>query len=247
VIANAAGAARHMQTYGELAADTELPARRDRVLHDEGLGRRGRAAGVERARHDACHALRAQGIHAQPRALLGAIPDMQLVEIADGDRCCGAAGLYNVTEPELAGRLRLEKAEAVRATGARVIASANPGCTMQLRAGLAALTDARVVHPVELLDVRSRPAPKASPALDAPQSLVIQLADPCEISPVSPLLDQLLHTSLSMGSAHPFRRRSRPPNRRIRGSRPACRRVPRREANQCSKVASRRSWPSRRA
>jgi glycolate oxidase iron-sulfur subunit len=125
------------------------------VLHDEGLGtvEIGSAAVERVAYHDACHALRAQGIHAQPRALLGAIPDVQIVEIANGDRCCGAAGLYNVTEPELAGRLRLEKAEAVRATGARVIASANPGCTMQLRAGLEDLgIDARIVHPIELLD-----------------------------------------------------------------------------------------------
>jgi len=124
-------------------------------LHEEGLGTvENGSAGVECvAYHDACHALRAQGIHAQPRALLGAIPGLQVVEIPQGDRCCGAAGLYNVTEPELAERLQRDKAEAVRSTGARVIASANPGCTMQLRAGLAALgVDARVVHPVELLD-----------------------------------------------------------------------------------------------
>ncbi|HEY5858848.1 MAG TPA: (Fe-S)-binding protein, partial [Actinomycetota bacterium] len=156
VIANAAGCGAHMQTYGELADGTELPVR-DVIafLHDEGLGAVELApADVERvAYHDACHALRAQGIHAQPRALLGAIPGLQVVEIPHGDRCCGAAGLYNVTEPELAERLQRDKTEAVRSTGARVIASANPGCTMQLRAGLAAIgVDARVVHPVELLD-----------------------------------------------------------------------------------------------
>ena len=156
VIANAAGCGAHMRTYGELVDGAELPVR-DVIgfLHDEGMGSVELGpAGAERvAYHDACHALRAQGIRAQPRALLGAIPDMQLVEIANGDRCCGAAGLYNVTEPELAGRLRREKAEAVRATGARVIASANPGCTMQLLAGLEDLgVDARIVHPIELLD-----------------------------------------------------------------------------------------------
>ena len=156
VIANAAGCGAHMQTYDELADGAGLPAR-DVIafLYDEGLGavELGSADVGRVAYHDACHALRALGIHAQPRALLGAIPDLQVVEIPQGDRCCGAAGLYNVTEPALAERLQRDKAEAVRSTGARLIASANPGCTMQLRAGLAALgVDARVVHPVELLD-----------------------------------------------------------------------------------------------
>lgn len=160
VIANAAGCGAHMQTYDELADGAGLPVR-DVIafLHDEGLGTvEIGSAGVERiAYHDACHALRAQGIREQPRTLLGRIPDLQVIDIADGDRCCGAAGLYNVTEPQLAERLQRDKAEAVRSTGARVIASANPGCTMQLRAGLAALgVDARVVHPIELLDAAMR-------------------------------------------------------------------------------------------
>jgi glycolate dehydrogenase iron-sulfur subunit len=108
---------------------------------------------VRVAYHDACHALRAQQIHDEPRRVLRTIPGLELVEIANGDRCCGAAGLYAVTEPELSGRLRDEKAEAVRATGASLLASANPGCTMQLRAGLRALGHAvEVVHPIQLLD-----------------------------------------------------------------------------------------------
>ena len=156
VIVNSAGCGAHMRSYSELVEDATLPVRDVmEFLFDEGMGDVPLAAiGIERvAYHDACHALRAQGIHAQPRALLNAIPGLQVVEIANGDRCCGAAGLYNVTEPELAGRLQREKAEAVRATGASVIASANPGCTLQLRAGLAELgTQARVVHPIELLD-----------------------------------------------------------------------------------------------
>jgi glycolate oxidase iron-sulfur subunit len=160
VIANAAGCGAHMKTYGELAEGTELPVR-DVIafLHGEGLGTvELRSVGIEGvAYHDACHALRAQGIREQPRALLGRIPDLQVIDIADGDRCCGAAGLYNVTEPQLAEQLQRDKAEAIRSTGAGVIASANPGCTMQLRAGLATLgADARVVHPIELLDAAMR-------------------------------------------------------------------------------------------
>ena len=113
------------------------------------------------AYHDACHALRAQGIKQQPRDVLRQIPDVEIVEIANGDRCCGAAGLYNVLEPEMSGRLMREKAEAVRDTGARVVASANPGCTMQIAAGLRDLgADVEVVHPVELLDRAYGPAPR---------------------------------------------------------------------------------------
>jgi glycolate oxidase iron-sulfur subunit len=156
VVANAAGCGAHMRSYPELVEGTTLPVRDVMAfLFDEGLGDVPLGPiGIEGvAYHDACHALRVQGIHSQPRALLGAIPGVHVIEIANGDRCCGAAGLYNVTEPELAGRLQREKAGAVRDTGASVIASANPGCTMQLRAGLAELgVTAEVVHPVELLD-----------------------------------------------------------------------------------------------
>jgi glycolate oxidase iron-sulfur subunit len=155
VVVNAAGCGAHMRTYGELVDGAELPVRDAmEFLHDEGLERDlGPIEARRVAYHDACHALRAQGIHAQPRALLGAIPGLEVVEIPDGDRCCGAAGLYNVTEPELSSRLRREKAEAVRSTGATTIASANPGCTIQLGAGLRSLgVDAEIVHPIELLD-----------------------------------------------------------------------------------------------
>ena len=113
------------------------------------------------AYHDACHALRAQGIKQQPRDVLRQIPGVEIVEIANGDRCCGAAGLYNVLEPEMSGRLMREKAGAVRDTGVRVVASANPGCTMQIAAGLRDLgADVEVVHPVELLDRAYGPAPR---------------------------------------------------------------------------------------
>ncbi len=78
---------------------------------------------------------------------------VEIAEIAQGDRCCGAAGLYNLTEPDMARTLMRQKAEAIGETHADVVASANPGCTMQLRAGLAAIGSAiDVVHPVQLLD-----------------------------------------------------------------------------------------------
>jgi glycolate oxidase iron-sulfur subunit len=156
VVVNAAGCGAHMAGYGDLVEGAGLPVR-DVIafLFEEGL-RVDAGSLPERtvvAYHDACHALRAQGIHRQPRELLGAIGNLELVEIPNGDRCCGAAGIYNVTEPEMSGRLMREKAEAVTSTGAAVVASANPGCTMQLLAGLREIgATVDVVHPIELID-----------------------------------------------------------------------------------------------
>ena len=160
VVVNAAGCGAHMQAYGDLVEGTALPVRDVmEFLHRKGLV--GDASALpDRTRvayHDACHALRAQGIHDQPRELLGAIGNLELVEIPNGDRCCGAAGIYNVTEPEMSGRLMREKAEAVVSTGAAVVASGNPGCTMQLVTGLRETgADVRVVHPIEILDEATR-------------------------------------------------------------------------------------------
>jgi glycolate oxidase iron-sulfur subunit len=142
-----------MQTYDELRPGSELPVvDLMAFLGEQGLG------GVELrplaltvAYHDACHALRAQHIHDAPRALLRQIPALTVVEIADGDRCCGAAGIYAATQPELAEPLGAQKATAIGATGATVVASANPGCSVQIAHHLGE-RDVEVVHPIELLD-----------------------------------------------------------------------------------------------
>jgi glycolate oxidase iron-sulfur subunit len=164
VIVNASGCSAHMTMYGELVEGAALPVHDlMEFLADHGLVdvptnplTDGRVA-----YHDACHALRAQGIKQQPRDVLRQIPGVQIVEIENGDRCCGAAGLYNVLEPEMSGKLMREKAEAVCDTGVRVVAGANPGCTMQIAAGLRDLgADVEVVHPVELLDRAYGPAPR---------------------------------------------------------------------------------------
>jgi glycolate dehydrogenase iron-sulfur subunit len=156
VIVNAAGCGAHMASYGELVPGASVSVRDvTAFLHEEGLvtdpGSLPAPARV--AYHDACHALRAQRIRLQPRALLGAIGNLELTELPNGDRCCGAAGIYNVTEPEMSRALLREKAEAIASTGASIVASANPGCTMQIAAGLRERgADVRVVHPIELLD-----------------------------------------------------------------------------------------------
>ena len=82
-----------------------------------------------------------------------AIPGLELVELAEADVCCGSAGSYNLTEPAMARRLRERKVDHIVATGATCVVAANPGCALQIRAGLArAGCDVRVAHPVELLD-----------------------------------------------------------------------------------------------
>jgi glycolate oxidase iron-sulfur subunit len=163
VIVNAAGCSAHMKEYEELVEGTQLPVRDlMEFLADEGLTAEPTdvLADGTVAYHDACHALRAQRIREQPRAVLRQIPGVKIVEIENGDRCCGAAGLYNVLEPEMSGRLMREKAVAIRDTGSRVIASANPGCSLQIVAGLRELgVDAEVVHPVQLLDRAYRTLP----------------------------------------------------------------------------------------
>jgi glycolate oxidase iron-sulfur subunit len=107
---------------------------------------------------DACHLAHAQRITVQPRALLRSIPGLELRELAEPGLCCGSAGVYNLTNPTQSGQLRARKVEHVLATGARIVATANPGCLLQLRAGLERRgSDVRVKHLVELLDEATAP------------------------------------------------------------------------------------------
>jgi glycolate oxidase iron-sulfur subunit len=106
------------------------------------------------AYHDACHIGHAQGIRAQPRALLAAIPGLEIVEPANPEICCGSAGIYNLLQPEAARELGDMKAKHLADTGADAIAAANPGCVLQIDARLrAAGRSMPVYHPVELLDM----------------------------------------------------------------------------------------------
>ena len=155
VVVNASGCSAHVRSYGELLADdpvwaerAERVARKTRDLIELELAEPGRSLGRV-AVHDACHHLHAQRI--EPRGMLGRA-GAECVELGDGGRCCGAAGLYSVLQPELAGRLRRQKAAAIAAAGAPVVAVANPGCAIQIAAGLAEIgSTIRVAHPAELV------------------------------------------------------------------------------------------------
>jgi len=105
------------------------------------------------AYHDACHLQHAQGVRAQPRKLLQQIPGIELREIPESEICCGSAGIYNLLEPEAATDLRTRKVNNVASTDADVVVSGNPGCLLQITAGLeAAGHPLPVMHLVEVID-----------------------------------------------------------------------------------------------
>jgi len=163
-IVNAAGCGAALKEYGWLLKDDAVwSARAKRFASrvkdaSEFLGDAGLVAspGPLRARvayDDPCHLLHGQRVREQPRALLAAIPELQVVPLAEADWCCGSAGTYNVTQPELSAKLLERKVGHITASGAELLVTANPGCQMQIAAGLrAARAPVTVVHLMDLLD-----------------------------------------------------------------------------------------------
>ena len=157
IVVNSAGCSAHMKHYGELLADDPEWAEPARALAARVVDaveletETGTTDAGPVAMHDACHHLNGQMIAAQPRAQLRAA-GAEIRELGDGGRCCGAAGAYALAQPEMSARLRAQKAEAIIATGAPVVAVANPGCAIQIAKGLAeAGSGVRVAHPAELI------------------------------------------------------------------------------------------------
>ncbi len=164
LLTNAAGCGSAMHEYHLILRGTPDEARADalrkRVVDVSAflarLGLRdqphGTGAPQTIAYHDACHLANAQGVRAEPRALLRAIPGVELRELADAHLCCGSAGTYNLDQPETAASLGAQKAQAILATGASIVASGNIGCLTQLRAHLAKLgLPVRVRHTMQVL------------------------------------------------------------------------------------------------
>jgi len=111
---------------------------------------------------DACHLIHAQGIAAAPRKLLEAIPDLELVAHRNPEACCGAAGIYNLTQPEMSQQVLQPKLDALVEAAPELVATANPGCAIQIAAGLEGRgSETRVVHPIELIEEASRPTSDA--------------------------------------------------------------------------------------
>jgi glycolate oxidase iron-sulfur subunit len=159
VAVNVAGCGSAMKEYGRLLADDPSWAARAKAFSSkvfdvhELLAQHPAQAPRHRidatvAYHDACHLAHAQGVRRPPRELLRAIPGLTLVEPREWELCCGSAGTYNLTQPEAAATLGRRKAANLAATGASVIAAANPGCALQIGSYL----PTPVVHPMTLLD-----------------------------------------------------------------------------------------------
>jgi len=164
IIVNAAGCGAMLKEYGHLLGDDPAYADRARAFSAKvrdateylaGLGLQVPRGRIEArvSYQDACHLAHGQGVREAPRQLLRQIPGLELVELPESDTCCGSAGSYNLTEPDLANRLGARKTATLISTGAECVAVANPGCAMQIayqlkRAG----SVMRVAHPIELLD-----------------------------------------------------------------------------------------------
>ena len=164
IISNAGGCGSHLKHYHKLLAND--PAYRDRAeLWDKKIkdihewlieiGVRPPANHAPEqvvTYHESCHLAHGQKITAQPRQLLGLIPNLKLVELPESTWCCGSAGIYNIVQPEMAGQLLDRKLKHIQSTGASIVANGNPGCLLQLINGAKQQgLNVRVVHPVTLL------------------------------------------------------------------------------------------------
>ena len=164
VVVNTSGCGAHMKGYAHLlAGDPAYASRAARFVNSvrdvsEYLAReplRGplRPVPMTVTYHDPCHVVHGQKIRTEPRRLLAQIPGLRVVDLAESDWCCGSAGIYNLTQPEMAGRLLERKTRHVLATGAEAVVTANPGCILQIAQGLRARgSSVRVLHIVEVLN-----------------------------------------------------------------------------------------------
>jgi glycolate oxidase iron-sulfur subunit len=167
IITNAAGCGSHLKSYGLLLADDPKYASRAREwsakvrdIHEWlcEIGFRKPRDGKSRlppkavTYHEACHLCHGQKITRQPREILTAIPSLELIELPESMWCCGSAGVYNITQPEMAAKLQERKVRHIAETGASTVATANPGCLLQLESGLRKFSHKVTVrHPISLL------------------------------------------------------------------------------------------------
>ena len=181
---NSAGCGSTMKEYADLLADDPSYADRARaftsrvrdvaeILDELGPVAPRHPLEVSIAYHDACHLGHAQGVRAQPRRLLEAIPGLELREIAESELCCGSAGIYNILNPGTAQELGDRKAANIVATGAQLLVTANPGCLMQVTSAIERSAEQQgtppmgMAHTIEVLDASIRGTPVAALLPDA--------------------------------------------------------------------------------
>ena len=166
IISNAGGCGSHLRHYGPLLADDPAYAERaqqwDRKLRDvqEWLVEAGCRAPTQSpfdrpttvTYHESCHLVHGQKVSRQPRALLKRLPGVTLTELPESSWCCGSAGIYALTQPDQAEELLRRKVDHINATGAQLVAAANPGCHLQIARGLrGAGSRVDVAQPISLL------------------------------------------------------------------------------------------------
>ena len=169
IAVNAAGCGSSMKEYGQLLADDPAWADRARafsarvrdvteIVSELGAPRAPRhPLAIRVAYHDACHLVHAQGVRQPPRDLLRSIPGVEILPFAEQEICCGSAGIYNLVEPEAAHQLGDRKVAHIEAVRPDVIATGNPGCTLQMTAAARRLGRVRpICHPIEILDASIR-------------------------------------------------------------------------------------------
>jgi glycolate oxidase iron-sulfur subunit len=171
VVVNAAGCGSSMKEYVDMLSDDPAYAERaaafsakvrdvSEILVELGPVAARHPLPVSVAYHDACHLAHAQGVRAQPRELLRGIPGLEVREIAEGDLCCGSAGIWNILNPEPARELGDRKADNIVATDANLLVTANPGCLMQVASSLQRRgAQIGLAHTVEVLDASIRGLP----------------------------------------------------------------------------------------
>lgn len=164
IITNAGGCGSHLKHYSSLLAGDPLYAKRAEVwdakvkdIHEwlAQIKIRNPKSEIQNqvvTYHESCHLTHGQKVVSQPRELLKAIPGLKLIELPEANWCCGSAGIYNLTQPEMANQLLERKITHIKSTGATTVATGNPGCLLQLINGAAkAGLKLRVVHPITLL------------------------------------------------------------------------------------------------
>lgn len=164
IVSNTAGCGAALKEYHELLAGDAEYAEKARRFSARVRDAAEFLAGIELNREmgpvdavvtyqDSCHLAHGQGIRGAPRKLLEAVPGLTFREMAHPDTCCGSAGVYNVVHNDMAMAILRKKMDDVNATGAAVVATANPGCMLELRAGARLYgRNQRVVHVIEILD-----------------------------------------------------------------------------------------------
>jgi glycolate oxidase iron-sulfur subunit len=168
IVTNAAGCGSTLKEYGELLAEDPVYAKKAGEFAARMMDITEFLASIELNRdmgpvdatvtyQDSCHLAHGQRIRTAPRQLLASVPGLTFREMAASDVCCGSAGVYNIEQSEMAMRILAHKMESVNSSGARIVATANPGCLLQLQAGVRLHgSGQRVMHVVEILDLAYR-------------------------------------------------------------------------------------------